>query len=140
MIKVSADPARKAVIVQMSGFLSVEDVEDFARSEQAAVESMGLQSDEFYLLVDTPATIIQPQEVVAAFQRLVENAVYKAGRIAVVRRGFLTTIQAERILMIRPNAAVFPSRKEAEAWLFSEPLEMRQTEAERQNRKSALRG
>lgn len=122
MITVSADPARKAVIAHMSGFLTTEDVESFARKEQEAVESMGLGSGQFYLLIDTSEAIIQPQDVVAAFQHLVQNAVYKAARIAVARHGSLTKMQTERILRVRGDAAVFETLAEAEEWLFSKPL------------------
>ncbi|WP_156851964.1 hypothetical protein [Novosphingopyxis baekryungensis] len=122
MITVSVDHARKTVIARMSGFLSTEDVEAFARKEQEAVESMDLGSGQFYLLIDTAEAIIQPQDVVAAFQHLVQNAVYKAARIAVARHGSLTKMQTERILRVRGDAAMFETLAEAEEWLFSEPL------------------
>ncbi len=122
MITVSVDHARKTVIARMSGFLSTEEVKAFARKEEEAVESMDLGSGQFYLLIDTSEAIIQPQDVVAAFQHLVQNAVYKAARIAVARHGSLTKMQTERILRVRGDAAVFETLAEAEEWLFSKPL------------------
>lgn len=50
MIRVTADASRKLVIAHMSGFLSVEEVEQFSREKDAAVEAMGLRSDEYLLL------------------------------------------------------------------------------------------
>ncbi|MFZ2996133.1 hypothetical protein [Sphingobium sp.] len=119
MIKVTADPARKLVIARMSGFLSVEEVEQFSRDKDAAVESMGLRSEDYLLLIDTAEAIIQPQEIVAAFQHLVTSARYKAGRIAVARKSSLTRMQTSRILSLRDDAAVFETISEAEAWLFA---------------------
>ena len=119
MIRVTADASRKLVIAHMSGFLSVEEVEQFSREQDAAVEAMGLRSEEYLLLIDTAEAIIQPQEIVAAFQQLVTSARYKARRIAVARKGSLTRIQTTRILNLRDDAAVFESIEEAEAWLFS---------------------
>jgi hypothetical protein len=122
VITVSVDHARKTVIARMSGFLSTEEVKAFARKEEEAVESMDLGSGQFYLLIDTSEAIIQPQDVVAAFQHLVQNAVYKAARIAVARHGSLTKMQTERILRVRGDTAVFETLAEAEEWLFSKPL------------------
>lgn len=119
MIKVTADPARKLVIAHMSGFLALEEVEAFARDKDAAVKSMGLRSGEYLLLIDTAQAIIQPQEIVAAFQQLVAHSRYKARRIAVARRSSLTRLQTTRILSIRDDAAVFDSIEDAERWLFA---------------------
>ena len=120
MITVSTDPSRKLVKASMHGFLSLSDVAGFAEDERAAVESMGLGSGEFYLLIDTSEAVIQPQEVVAALQHLVLTATYKAKRIAVARQGSLTKLQTRRILNVRGEATVFDTLEEAELWLFSE--------------------
>ncbi len=120
MILVSTDPKRKLVKAQMSGLLTAADVADFAEKEREAVEAMGLGSGEFYLLIDTSQTLIQPQDVVSAFQDLVQNAVYKAKRIAVARKGSLTKSQTRRVLNVRDDTAIFDSIRDAERWLFSE--------------------
>lgn len=120
MIKVTMDPARNLVIAHMSGFLSPEEVEKFSRDKDDAVEAMRLRSGEYFLLIDTAEAVIQPQEIVAAFQHLVANSRYKARRIAVARKSSLTRMQTTRILNIRDDAAVFESLEEAETWLFAE--------------------
>lgn len=119
MIKVTTDPARKLVISHMSGFLAPEEVAQFSRDKDAAVESMGLGSGEYLLLIDTEHAIIQPQEIVSAFQHLVTNSRYMARRIAVARKSSLTRMQTTRILSLRDDAAVFETIEEAEAWLFT---------------------
>jgi hypothetical protein len=102
----------------MSGFLGIEEVVEFSRQEQAAVEQMGCGSGEFLLMVHTGDAVIQSQEVVAKLTDLVLNSPLKAKRIAVVRGGSLTRMQTSRILMVRENAAMFLGADEAEAWLF----------------------
>lgn len=120
MIKVTADPTRNLVIVHMGGFLSPDEVGAFSRDRDAAVESMGLRSGEYDMLIDTAEAIIQPQEIVTAFQMLITNSKYAARRIAVARKSSLTRMQTNRILGIRDNAAVFDTIEEAQAWLLSE--------------------
>ncbi len=118
MITVDVEPSRKLLRTRMSGFLSVQEVEDFSRREQGLVESMGWKSGEFLLLVDTEGAVIQSQEVVAALQGIVLHSRYRAGRIAVVRRDALTRFQTERILGVRDNTAIFGSVEDALEWLL----------------------
>ena len=119
MIKVTMDPARRLVMAHMSGFLSPGEVDKFSRDKDVAVEAMRLRSGEYFLLIDTAEAVIQPQEIVAAFQHLVANSRYKARRIAVARKSSLTRIQTTRILNIRDDAAVFDNIEDAERWLFA---------------------
>lgn len=103
----------------MGGLLTVDDVERFSRDEQKAVRSMGAKSGEFVLLVETRGSVVQSQEVVDAFQRLMLHSPVKAKRIATVREGVLPTLQTRRIVTARNTARVFATIHEAEAWLFS---------------------
>ena len=118
MIEVTFDPQRKLVRTVMGGLLSTADVERFSREEQRAVETMGLKSGEFLLLVETRGDVVQRKDVVAAFQNLMLNSPLKAKRIATVRAGALTTLQTRRIAAVRDAAQVFETVAEAEAWLF----------------------
>lgn len=77
---------------------------------------MGCGDGGFLLLIDTGDTVIQSQETVAAFMRIVAHSPLKAKRIAVVRGDPLTRMQTQRILVIRDDAAIFRSLGEAEAW------------------------
>lgn len=118
MIITSSEPARKLVKAHMSGFLSPEDVAQFSHEEQAAVIAMGCKSGDFYLLVDTSECVIQAQDIVNAFQNLIQHSPLKAKRIAVVNGGSLSKMQARRIL-IRDRAETFGTLEEAEQWLFA---------------------
>ncbi|MDO7844691.1 hypothetical protein [Sphingomonas immobilis] len=120
MFYIEVDSARAIVRTTMSGFMNVSEVAEFSRQEQQAVRDMGCASGEFLLLIDTEGAIIQSQEVVAAFMDIVANSPLKAKKIAVVRASSLTRMQTQRILMIRDNAAIFPTLAEAEDWLLAD--------------------
>ena len=117
MIQVSAEPARKLVRAEMSGLLTVADVERFSADEQAAVREMGLGSGEFDLLVETQGSVVQTLEVMEAFAELLANSPLKARKIATVREGALTKMQSRRIGNVRSNYEVFDSLEDADSWL-----------------------
>lgn len=118
MITIQAEPLRKLIRAQFSGFLRVEEVAEFARAQQALVADMGWASGDFFLLVDSTEAMTFSQEVVSAFQEFIEHSTYKATRIAVVPPNTLTRMQARRILGNRDSAAVFDTVEEAERSLF----------------------
>ena len=120
MIEVTFDPRRKLVRTVMGGLLSTTDVERFSREKQQAVGKMGVNSGEFLLLIETRGSVVQSQDVVAAFQNLLLNSPLRAKRIATVRAGALSTLQTRRIVAVRDDAQVFGTVEEAEAWLFDD--------------------
>jgi len=118
MIKVTSDRSRKLVIAEMSGFLDPADVVQFNADKEAAVSAMGMGSGEYVMLINTEGCVIQSQEVVAAFTRIVLDTRFKSKRLAVVRHDSLTRLQTRRILSVRDDAEIFASVAQAEAWLF----------------------
>ncbi len=118
MIKVTSDRSRKLVIAEMSGFLDAADVDRFNADKEAAVTAMGLGSGDYVILINTEGCVIQSQEVVAAFTRVVLDTRFKSKKLAVVRHDNLTRLQTRRILSVRDDAEIFASVEEAEAWLF----------------------
>ena len=119
MIIVTADPKRKMVRAVMKGLLTVDEVAQFSREEQAAVQGMGLESGEFVLLIETLGSQIQTQEVMDAFRKLLVGSSCKAARIATVRTGVLNQMQSRRVSQARTDAEVFATVAEAEEWLFA---------------------
>jgi hypothetical protein len=119
MITVTTEPRRKLIRAKMSGLLSLPEVQAFGEEEQAAVRSMGLQSGEFLLLVETHGETVQTQEVMFAFRELVTNSELKAKRIAIVRTGALAGIQSRRLADARSDYEVFTNTGDAEEWLFA---------------------
>lgn len=119
MFSLTSDQSRNLIVARMAGFMTVEEVEEFSRQEQSAVEAMGLGCGEFLLLINTDDAVIQSQEVVAAFKGIVTGSRFKARRIAVVRHDTITRMQTRRILEERADAAVFETMDEAQDWLLS---------------------
>ena len=117
MIEVTTDPRRRLVCARMGTMLSVAEVEAFGHQEQAAVQAMGLGDGGFDLLVQTEGNLVQTQDVMEAFGRLLTDSPLKARRIATVRAGVLTRMQSRRIMNRRSRAEVFDSVADAEAWL-----------------------
>ncbi len=117
MFTIEANHRRKLIRADVSGFWTAGEVQDFSDQEQRLIRSLGWSSGEFMLLVNTTDALIQPQEVVIAFQAILMNSPLKAARIAVVKGGSLSGMQTRRIL-IREGSAHFETIQEAEAWLF----------------------
>lgn len=117
MIKVTAEPWRKLVRVQMKGLLTPAEVEAFVRDFRAAVEGMKLVSNEFSLLVETEGKTVQRQDVMDRFQELITRPALRADRIAIVRDGVLGRMQARRLMEHRSGTAVFDKMEEANEWL-----------------------
>lgn len=125
MINITSDKSRSLVIAQMTGFLDPTDVQRFSDDKDAAVTAMGLGSGEYYLLVNTEGCVIQSQEVVATFMRVILQSPFRSRRLAVVRHDNLTRLQTRRILSVRDEADIFASVTEAEQWLFDAPVQRR---------------
>ena len=119
MIEVTFDPEKKLVRAVMAGLLTLAEVERFADEKDAAVRAMGLATGEFFLLVETRYNVVQSQEVVAEFQRMLLHSVLKAKRIATVRAGALSTLQTRRIAAVTQTTQIFATMDDAHAWLFS---------------------
>ena len=119
MFSISIEPARSLVRVGLWGFMTIDEVAEFSRQEQRATAELGGRPGTHLLLIDTSGAVIQSQEVVAALRELVTTVPRKARRVAVVRGNSLTRMQAERILCIRDETAIFSTLDEAEAWLFA---------------------
>jgi uncharacterized protein (DUF2384 family) len=117
MITVTTEPHRKLIKAQMSGLLTVEEVQAFSVEEQRAAASMRAGSGQFDLLVEAIGTVVQTQEVMATFADLIVQSPLKARKIAVVREGALTSMQVKRVSRLRSNHEVFGTMAEAEAWL-----------------------
>ncbi|KQN09746.1 hypothetical protein ASE85_02045 [Sphingobium sp. Leaf26] len=125
MISITSDKSRSLLIAQMSGFFEPTDVQRFSDEKDAAVAAMGLGSGEYYMLVNTEGCVIQSQEVVATFMRVILQSPFRSRRLAVVRNDNLTRLQTRRILSVRDEAEMFASMTEAEQWLFDAPVERR---------------
>ena len=117
MYTVTADPGRKLVTIALRGMLSNEEVAALYREEYDAIRAMGCRLGEHLALVDLTECKLQLQEVATAFQARMEGR-GRARRLALVTGSSLAAMQARRITK-RAGARVFPTRAEAESWLFA---------------------
>lgn len=117
MIKVTAEPWRKLVRVQISGLLTPSEVEAFVADFRAAVQNMKLGPEEFSMLVESEGKTVQRQDVVDRFQELITRPALRARRIAIVREGMLGRMQARRLMEHRSGTGVFESLDDAYHWL-----------------------
>ena len=99
---------------RLSGLLSVETVLAYAATVEPFIEEMARRGP-YRMLIDVSECVIQPQEVVAAFQEHVAG-MPQARRLAVVTGNSTVRMQVRRI-MGGPGMAMFGDRDEALAWL-----------------------
>lgn len=118
MYSITVDHAQRIVSARLWGFFGTEEVQAFARDEQAAAASLGCPSGTFGLLLETPGGMLQTQEVVVAFQRLLAELPLKAGRVAIVSESALLKMQLRRI-MTGERTGVFDDRAAALDWIVT---------------------
>lgn len=116
MFSIKTDAPRKLVRITISGMVTVEEVQQFRQQERAAVTAMGCRLGDHLALADLTGCGLQLQQVVAAFQQVIE-ARGQARRLALVTGDSVVRMQARRVIN-RPDAALFETIAEAEAWLF----------------------
>ena len=96
------------------GFFSVADVKAYDRELQYHFESARLKEG-YRMLIDVAGCVIQPQEIIAAFQEHVLSCP-KADRIAVVTGSSIIQMQIRRVLT-RSDLRIFAERSQAWDWL-----------------------
>jgi len=112
---------RGLLILELSGFFTVEEVAAFAAERDAALATLGMPPNRHVTLCDVSECKIQPQDIVETFRAMLIDPRVAAARLAIVTGSSLARMQVRR-LVDRPNLAFFPSRGEAERWLFAETL------------------
>jgi hypothetical protein len=120
LFKITVDRPKRLMSIELSGMLSAEEVDALSQQQQAMVMARGWRTGSFLLLVNATACIIQPQDVVRAFQNIVDFSAIKAARIAVVRGDSPIGTQTRRILPY-DGTQMFGTLAEAEEWLFQDP-------------------
>lgn len=116
MYEVVANLPEARVHARLSGFFSLDEVEAFGREEQDAARRVTLAWGWFDLLVDVSDGITQGQEVMGAFNGLLDQAEFKARRIALVVGSTLLRLQLRRVLASE-RIGIFAEVEEGEAWL-----------------------
>jgi len=116
---VQTDPERGLLIFELEGFFTVDAVASLAAERDAALAKLGTEPNRHVTLCDVSRCKIQPQEIVEAFRSMLIDPRVAAARLAIVTGSSLARMQVRR-LVDRPNLAFFPSRRQAEVWLFAD--------------------
>jgi hypothetical protein len=117
MFTITTEPKRWLVRLKFSGQLTLDDVGEFYRQEEAAIKRMGCPLGFDLVIIDATECPLQLQDIVSAFQKTMSSP-RRAKRVAVVTGRSLARMQARRLLQ-RDEVAMFDTIEEAEEWLFS---------------------
>lgn len=119
---VEVDPARKLVILTMSGVIPPEDAAWMAEEVRSAVRSLGAAVGQHVTLYDFSAVPVVPQATVDQLIATFRNEAIRylwARKLAIVTTTALGRMQAGRIKEVRPDIELFGNREAALAWLLA---------------------
>jgi hypothetical protein len=112
-------PGSHTLEIAIIGFLSEEDVADFARDLAAKLASIRTSTPPASLYNYTAAAV-QPLKVIEAFQAIARR-VKPGRRIALYADSAMARQQARRIAGECPTMLTFSTRDDAVAWLQASP-------------------
>ena len=115
--RLSADPRRNLLVIELSGFFEEADVSRFAAEKQAAHRELACRPNEHVTMVDVTDCKIQGQAVVGAFAAMIADQRYKGRKLAFVTGSSLAKMQVRRLIEGKAEARCFDNRNVAEAWL-----------------------
>lgn len=118
---IAIDSASGVVLLTLTGFLTLEEVADFARRQKASYDCLAPVKGHL-TLCDISACKIQTNEVVEAFRRLLTDPALRSRRIAFVTGNSPARMQVRR-LIDRDSARFFENAADAEAWLHGVEVE-----------------
>ena len=118
--RLSADPRRSLLLIELSGFFEATDVSRFAAEKQAAHRDLMCAPNEHVTIVDVTDCKIQGQAVVGAFAAMIADQRYKGRKLAFVTGSSLAKMQVRRLIEGQAEARCFDNRRLAEAWLMED--------------------
>ena len=119
---VTVDPAKKLVILTMSGVISPEDGAWMGEEVRAAVRSLGAAVGQHVTLYDFSDVPVVPLATLEQLRETFRNASIRylwARKLAIVTKTALGRLQARRVKEVRPDIEVFDDRDAALAWLLA---------------------
>jgi hypothetical protein len=119
---IHADPSRNLVRIAMAGLFTLQDIEDFTEARRKAHAKLYCPPNAHVTLNDIRKLKIQPQEVVAAFRKMLAAPEYRSRRLAFVVGHTLALNQLMRALAGR-EGRFFEDPIAAEAWLLRDDAE-----------------
>ena len=119
---VTVDPAKKLIILTMSGVISPEDGAWMGEEVRAAVRSLGAAVGQHVTLYDFSDVPVVPLATLEQLRETFRNASIRhlwARKLAIVTKTALGRLQARRVKEVRPDIEVFDDRDAALAWLLA---------------------
>ena len=119
---VTVDPARKLIVLTMSGVISPEDGAWMAEEVRAAVRSLGDGIGQHVTLYDFTDVPVVPQATLEQLRETFRNPAVRslwARRLAIVVKTALGRLQAQRVKEVRGDIEIFDDREAALAWLLA---------------------
>lgn len=120
MYSIAVNGERRLIEVEISGFWTADVFESYARDLQAAIATLPPSAEGHFTLADVSRAVIQPQQIVEAFQKFINRGTKRSRRIALYTPTALPRLQSKRISGDNPFVQVFETKQAAERWLFAE--------------------
>ena len=119
MYTIAVDVRRRLIEVGISGFWTAEVFQHYAQDLQAAIATMPPSDQGHLTLADVSGAVIQPQQIVEAFQTFINRGARRSRKIALYTPTALPRLQSKRISGGTPFVQVFETKEAAERWLFA---------------------
>lgn len=119
---VTVDPAKKLVILTMTGVISPEDGAWMGEEVRSAVRSLGDDVGQHVTLYDFSGVPVVPQATLEQLRETFRNEAIKhlwARKLAIVTTTALGRMQAQRVKEVRGDLEIFGDRDAALAWLLA---------------------
>lgn len=119
---VTIDPAKKLIVLTMSGVISPEDGAWMAEEVRSAVRSLGDGVGQHVTLYDFSDVPVVPQATLEQLRETFRNPAVKplwARKLAIVTSTALGKLQAQRVKEVRPDIELFEDRQAALVWLLA---------------------
>jgi hypothetical protein len=119
---VEVDPARKLVMLTMSGLVSPEDGAWIAEDFRAAIWTLGEDVGDHLSLYDFSGVPVVPAATLEQLREMLTNPEVRklwARKLAIVTSTALGRLQAQRVKDVRPDIGLFDTREDALEWLLN---------------------
>lgn len=116
---IETDSRHGLVRIRMAGFFTLQDISRFLDARRTAHDALGCAPNAHLTLNDVRGMTGQPQSIVDAFEKLLNDPASRSRRLAFVVGPTLARAQLFRALDGR-DARCFESPVAAEEWLLSE--------------------
>lgn len=116
---ITTTPALNLVTITMGGFFAQADINAFEHARNVAHRELRCGPNQHITLVDMREMLIQSQEAIVGFQRVLNNHATKSKRIAIVTSKTLSRMQVERAAERRDVQYFSGEPAEAKEWLLA---------------------